>query len=1634
MICIFAVNSAFVFVSADSVFPVNGDTEVWVVANCDGEIYSKWLKLVIHENQWHISADDACYYAGFESWSEVGSKIKFTRQAFYDELYLIPDHREFSVYYEGNSIVIDGIKYYNFNELMDKLRTVVTYDTYRNQVVFDACEAFPYEINQLCHHIVNDEDFYMEGEQEASVWAAIGLNFTADVLNIWKTLSGKDTDEVAVLKAILNTPAFTDTTMTEYFHPKIERQNWAQNLLDFTSYMSSQKWDQTYNLWTYAGRNYDNPDWSFASAWSNSYASDYLTKLDKAYNARSGINLKKYLIEDYNSPTYTSTDFITSACWAAYETFEEVSSWETVYVKALDIAFLDSEIDEAVSGRLKTGVNNALAYFEDGEFKPNELQTLTEIMRNEGKKRLFKSIKNQLATPYVAYITLLDQALGASETVSEARQTYVVNEIQHQCSHRIAQSFSVVNEDAPNVMGQKYIAILYLRAYMYACSLWADGTALSRYSALNDGNPLHGMSKENRDVISSYYTDQIDRAAPILATLIQLSDDDYVEEVHNCIGNTNYDGYSMSGVVVCLIDGSEHELYDIKVMYYYRDGRDFDRIKTSLESGSHFFFGTYEQDNITDNGPEPIEWEVLELNDDTVKVQSVLILDCQKLGSEYAWYNSKLRTWANKVFINDAFDETERPRLAYMQYMGKMTGSDSSNYAGDYSAVDRVQMGITGKTVTTEYASSKGLDYENSYWCTDYYYLSGLDSRGHQFIDGNGKITAVSTYYHDTETKSIGVRPSISISLDPDRDVKDILYSNAQNGDLVAMGKDELDNNPDNGLEDIEWIVMGRSDNKLLLQTYYDINGIANQSYTDWGTSELREWLNNDFYNGRFTDFERSYLVKTNLIQSRGYTDEDYFFPQENMVRLFKYASSSYFSYSYLRCKCEGITNPITVCTVISVGEQQETYQTDIYTYDKTEFSDSVGDYHIGDEILLGNYEQDMISSDGRESIEWIIIALQGNRALLLSKRSIEYASYAWRSNGLKTWLKNDFYNDAFNDEEKEIIYNKAFLLNKTQYERMLTNVPYNQALLTHYAYYQSFLSGLDICGVRNGKYVNNPFSNSNGVYSVIGTKYGEWWLSDWSVKADGNLVSGSTTVYNAYVRPAIWINLPTVYFVSTEEEFRDALFGHEGQTYTINITGDFELTGNYSSSKILHGDINFNGHTLTVRRYSNSDTFKFGDSDSVTVNLNGEDCPGATIVLTQPFVNFTIGAAESQINSVEIVVDGTPGITPAQVLKSSLAMEDRIGVNFFLDLPDEFLEDEGAYIQINELQYSIPSKDSRGRYPFRYYIAAAQQRDDIVLTAHLSDGTVYPLLDKAGEDVTSTGYVYSGINYTAEARNGGAAATLMDMLDRLNDFGKYAQVYFDYYPELGEFTDRAGDIDNVTLAMLNRYAPVITATSNCGIRRSGSTLMLESATTVTHNFIIDRGTVDDYIFMVDGKVITTESTGDITLKLVEGKYRISIGNIVAAHLQDSYEVVVTDKTGNELIRISNYSALSYAQVVISHYGETPADENNAKLVNMLKSLYLYNRAAMVWFQVEEEEVPAPSTLEAEEEAVIADEEPAAEEEAIAEPVIEAPVEEEITEETEETEESASEEPITEEPIAEELVTEEPAIELQTEE
>ncbi|MBQ4639057.1 MAG: hypothetical protein IJB69_00900 [Clostridia bacterium] len=79
-----------------------------------------------------------------------------------------------------------------------------------------------------------------------------------------------------------------------------------------------------------------------------------------------------------------------------------------------------------------------------------------------------------------------------------------------------------------------------------------------------------------------------------------------------------------------------------------------------------------------------------------------------------------------------------------------------------------------------------------------------------------------------------------------------------------------------------------------------------------------------------------------------------------------------------------------------------------------------------GDKITFGAYEQDNNKGNGPEAIEWRVLAVEGNKALVISDKVLDQKYYhpkqtavTWETCWLREWLNNDFLNAAFTSYER---------------------------------------------------------------------------------------------------------------------------------------------------------------------------------------------------------------------------------------------------------------------------------------------------------------------------------------------------------------------------------------------------------------------------------------------------------------------------------------------------------------------------------------------------------------------------------------------------------------------------------------
>lgn len=107
-----------------------------------------------------------------------------------------------------------------------------------------------------------------------------------------------------------------------------------------------------------------------------------------------------------------------------------------------------------------------------------------------------------------------------------------------------------------------------------------------------------------------------------------------------------------------------------------------DWVKMWTRGKDNIIFGSYEQDGINVNGDEPIEWMVLDENENGLLLISRYVLDVVPYNSKeknVTWETCTLRTWLNHDFLNSAFTKEEK------SYISEVNIANNDN---EYSRTD----------------------------------------------------------------------------------------------------------------------------------------------------------------------------------------------------------------------------------------------------------------------------------------------------------------------------------------------------------------------------------------------------------------------------------------------------------------------------------------------------------------------------------------------------------------------------------------------------------------------------------------------------------------------------------------------------------------------------------------------------------------------------------------------------------------------------------------------------------------------------------------------------------------------------------------------------------------------------------
>ena len=313
----------------------------------------------------------------------------------------------------------------------------------------------------------------------------------------------------------------------------------------------------------------------------------------------------------------------------------------------------------------------------------------------------------------------------------------------------------------------------------------------------------------------------------------------------------------------------------------------------SVSIGDYVTFGAYEQDSNTANGKEKIEWLVLDKKDGQIFITSKYGLDCQQFNTfddEVTWETCTLREWLNNDFLINAFSDEEQSKIPEVIVPGS---SDSYNATKDkifLLSTDEVETYFDSdearKCAPTDYAIEQGArtndDYsvDGRYTCQWLMRSSGGNSHSAAKVDYDGNAGG---FGYGVTNGGMVVRPALWLSLAESENttgttstaegvINDYIKvtgdpinidASVTVGDHVVFGSYEQDGDTSNGEEAIEWLVLDKQDDKILVISKYGLDCQPyNTSHEDgiWENSPLRIWLNNEFMSNAFSPEEQAMI------------------------------------------------------------------------------------------------------------------------------------------------------------------------------------------------------------------------------------------------------------------------------------------------------------------------------------------------------------------------------------------------------------------------------------------------------------------------------------------------------------------------------------------------------------------------------------------------------------------------------------------------------------------------------------------------------------------------------------------------------------------------------------------------------
>ena len=229
------------------------------------------------------------------------------------------------------------------------------------------------------------------------------------------------------------------------------------------------------------------------------------------------------------------------------------------------------------------------------------------------------------------------------------------------------------------------------------------------------------------------------------------------------------------------------------------------------------------------------------------------------------------------------------------------------------------------------------------------------------------------------------------------------------------------------------------------------------------------------------------------------------------------------------------------------------------------------------------------------------------------------------------------------------------------------------------------------------------------------------------------------------------------------------------------------QITFTVKNTQVPVQTIEFSASTLNVKK---------GESVSITASISPDDATNKSLIWTSSntdvatVVDGTVVGVGTGSAVITATSESNPNVSASATVtvtetdnaiilnKASLTLEGTIGVNYYLRIPEEQVNDTVIRIVFNGNEKTIVASeapaDSDGRQ-FQYYVSAKNMRDKMLVFAEDKKGNRKSLkVDGGSIDYKDTGYSYSVKDYLDSCQD----SRLEKAMD---NYGMLAQKYFKY-------------------------------------------------------------------------------------------------------------------------------------------------------------------------------------------------------------------------------------------------------------